>query len=131
MVYGANHVATGKATYMNTNVYASEKAKLTLGTLDDIKFPGTAGPYLPAGDPAANVMYAYKVSRNCENQTNCLPLSVPTGCTRLMLDKNTLLGLFTRIYLEPATKVGPALPEMLYDRVIKFSPRPAGTTVIP
>ncbi|HYN15351.1 MAG TPA: hypothetical protein VES66_06135 [Terriglobales bacterium] len=123
MVYGANHVATGKATYMNMNVYASETAKLTLGTLDDRKFPGTAVPYLPAGDPAANVMYAYKISRNCEGQTNCLQLSVPQDCTRLTLDSNTLLGLFTRIYLEPATEVGPALPEILYDRILKFSPR--------
>ncbi|HYN14531.1 MAG TPA: hypothetical protein VES66_01930 [Terriglobales bacterium] len=123
MVYGVNHVATGKATYMNANFYASETAKLTLGTIDDRKFPGTAGPYLPAGDPAADLMYAYKISRNCEGQTNCLPLSVPQGCTRLTLDSSTLLGVFTRIYLEPATKVGPAMPEILYDRVIKFSLR--------
>jgi hypothetical protein len=27
------------------------------------------------------------------------------------------------MYLEPATKVGAAMPEILYDRVIKFSPR--------
>jgi len=124
VVYGANHVATGKATYMNMNVYASEMAKLTLGALDDRKFPGTAWPYLPPGDPAAKLMYAYKISRNCGGQTNCLPLSIPQGCTRLTLDSSTLLGIFTRIYLEPATKVGPALTEILYDRIIKFSPRP-------
>ena len=29
VIYGPNHVATGKATYMNVNVYASETAKLT------------------------------------------------------------------------------------------------------
>ena len=34
-----------------------------------------------------------------------------------------VLGLFFRMYLEPATKVGPAMPEVLYDRVMKFSPR--------
>jgi hypothetical protein len=28
------------------------------------------------------------------------------------------------MYLEPPTKVGAAMPEILYDRVIKFSPRP-------
>jgi hypothetical protein len=124
MVYGANHVATGKATYMNMNVYASETAKLTLGAINDSDFPDTANRYLPAGDPAANLMYAYKISRNCGGESNCKQLSVPQGCTRLTLDSGTLLGLFTRIYLEPATKVGPALPEMLYDRVIKFSPPP-------
>jgi len=128
MIYGVNHVATGKATYMNTNIYASETAKLSLGAIDDRDFTGkgTATPYLPAGDPDADLMYAYKVSRDCGNphEPNCLELSTPEGCTRLTLDASTLLGVFTRSYLEPATKVGPAMPEMLYDRVLKFSPRP-------
>ncbi len=126
MVYGVNHVATGKATYMNTNIYASETAKLTLGAINDGKFAGTATPYLPPGDPDANLMYAYKISRDCGEppEPNCLQLSVPENCTRLTLDGNTLLGVFTRSYLEPETRIGPAMPEMLYDRVLKFSPRP-------
>lgn len=125
MVFGPNHVATGKATYMNVNVYASETAKLTLGAIDDRKFTGkgTAAPYLPAGDPDADLMYAFKVSRNCGSEANCLQLTVPDGCTRLTLDDTTLLGVFTRIYLEPETRIGPAMQEILYDRVIKFSPR--------
>jgi hypothetical protein len=124
MVYGPNHVATGKATYMNINVYASETAKLTLGAVDDGKLAGTATPYLPAGDPDADLMYVYKISRDCGNprEPNCLELSPPDGCTRLTLDSSTLLGVFIRSYLEPATKIGPAMPEMLYDRVLKFSP---------
>jgi len=36
-----------------------------------------------------------------------------------------VFGLIFRMYLEPATSVGPAMPEILYDRVIKFSPIPA------
>lgn len=130
MVYGVNHVARGKATYMSLNVYASEDAKVTLGDINDTYFPDTADPYLPAGDPAADVTYAYKISRDCgkgDPEPNCLELSVPDvpgGCTRLTLNDSTLLGLFFRMYLEPATKVGPAMPEILYDRVIKFSPRP-------
>lgn len=122
VLYGVNHVATGKATYMNTNVYASETAQLTLGAIDDRGFFDTATPYLPAGDPAADLLYAYKVSRSCGDEENCLQLAVPDGCTRLTLDSSTLLGVFTRIYLEPATDVGPAMPEILYDRVLKFSP---------
>jgi hypothetical protein len=121
MVYGVNHVATGKATYMNMNFYASETAKLTLGTLDDRDFPGTAEPYLQFGD----LMYAHKISRSCEEgEPNCLQLSVPDGCDRLTIDASTLLGIFTRIYLEPETKIGPAMQEILYDRIIKFSPEP-------
>ena len=120
MIYGPNHVATGKATYMNINIYATETAKLSVGAVDDRKFPDTARPYLPPGDPAANLMFAYKFSRSGGGE-NCLQLSSP--CTRLTLDFSTLLGIGIRSYLEPATKVGAVLPEVLYDRVIKFSPR--------
>jgi len=120
VIYGPNHVATGKATYMNINIYATETAKLSVGTVDDRKFPDTARPYLPPGDPAANLMFAYEFSRSGGGE-NCLQLSAP--CTRLTLDASTLLGIGIRSYLEPATKVGAALPEVLYDRVIKFSPQ--------
>jgi len=133
MIYGTNHVATGKATYTNTNVYAvtvtqedglTETAKMTVGAIDDRKYPGTADPYLPAGDPDAHLMYAYKISRNCDNEDNCLQLYGPDDCPRLLLDHNTVLGVFTRMYLEPSTRTGPAMPEVLYDRVIKFSKTP-------
>jgi hypothetical protein len=122
--YGVNHIATGKATYMNVNITAGETEKLSVGTLDDRVFPGAAPTYLPAGDAAASQMYAYKVSRKCAaDELNCLPLSVPEGCTRLTLNSQTILGFPYRVYLEPATRVGAALPEILYDRILKFSPR--------
>jgi hypothetical protein len=125
VVYGVNHVATAKATYMSVNVYASETAKVPIGGLDDRDFPNTATPYLPSGDPAADVMYAYRISRNCAaGEANCKQLSAPEGCTRLTIDSSTVLGIIFRAYLEPATGVGPAMQEILYDRVIKFSPRP-------
>lgn len=122
MVYGVNHAATGKATYMSINVYASETAKLSIGAVDDRDFPNTASPYLPAGDPAADVMYAFKVSRNCGGEPGCIPLSID-DCPRLTIDSRTILGIIFRMYLEPATRAGAAMPEMLYDRVLKFSPR--------
>jgi hypothetical protein len=123
VVYGVNHVATGKATYMNFNLYASrpEDGKVPIGGADDTTFAGSAAAYLPS-DPAADRMYAFKVSRNCGNEPNCLPLALD-DCPRLTIDKDTVLGLLFRMYLEPATKVGAAMPEILYDRVIKFSPR--------
>ena len=123
MVYGVNHVATGKATYMNLNFYADKQAQLFVGSLSDSWFPAAAPWYLP-DDPAAEAMYAYKVARNCtKGEAFCLKLAPPEGCTRLTLDASTVLTVFDRIYLEPATRVGPALPEILYDRVLKFSPR--------
>ena len=73
MVYGPNHVATGKATYMNINVYASQKAKLSVGAADDRTFANSAQRYLPPGDPTADKMFVYKVSRKCENSELAVP----------------------------------------------------------
>jgi hypothetical protein len=53
-----------------------------------------------------------------------LPLKAPDQCRVFTLDSNTLLGIAFRIYLEPSTKIGPAYPEILYDRIIGFSPNP-------
>lgn len=130
MVFGVNHVATGKASYMSINVYAGmlEDGKMAIGTVDDRSFPGTARRYLDPADPASDVMYAYKIARSCEGiEPPCLTLSAPDRCERLRLGPTTVLGVLFRMYLEPATKSGAVMPEVLYDRMIKFSPRdPAG-----
>jgi hypothetical protein len=123
MVYGVNHVATGKASYASFNIYASEFAKISIGQIFHNQFANTAAPYLPNGDPAVRTLYAYKASRNCGDEPNCLPLRVDS-CPRLTIDDHTVLGFFFRMYLEPATRVGAAMPEIVYDRVMKFSPRP-------
>lgn len=125
MVYGANHVATGKATYMSINVYtgAVEDGKLSIGTVDDAKLSGTATRFFDyPTDPASDVMYAYKISRRCgRDEPKCLELSSP--CDRLTLGPKTVLGVMFRLYMEPATKSGAVMPEVLYDRIVKFSPR--------
>lgn len=123
MVYGANHVATGKATYSSISAYSGLEGKLSIGSVYHDRFADTATPYLPAGDPAANLMYAYKISRNCGSDTHCMQLSLD-NCAALTIGPDTLLGFIFRNYLEPSTNVGPVMPELLYDRVIKFSPRP-------
>jgi hypothetical protein len=123
VVYGVNHVATGKASYASVNVYASEFAKLSIGQVFHDRFPDTAAPYMDFGDPAVSLLYAVKASRDCGSEPNCIPLRVD-ACPVLELDDNTALGFFFRMYLEPATKAGAAMQEIVYDRAIKFSPRP-------
>lgn len=127
MIYGINHTATGKAVYHNFNVYESKVGKAPLGGADDRTFVGTASRYLSQDPAAANLMYAYKVSRDCRGESYCVTLGLE-NCSRLTVDKDTVLGMIFRMYLEPATKAGPAMPEVLYDRVMKFSPRPPGVT---
>ena len=123
IVYGPNHVATGKVTYVNINAYSSVKGQLALGSVYDDQLFGTAAPYLQPGDPAADLMYVYKLAKDCHGESNCLSLSTG-GCPRLpALGDADPLMVVIRSYLEPSTRVGPAYTEMLYDRVIKFSPR--------
>lgn len=122
MVYGANHVATGKATYHSVNIYESQVGKVPIGSIEDTKFPDSATPYLFDDPAAAKLMYAFKISRNCGQESNCVPLAID-NCPKVTIGPDTILGLIVRMYLEPETKVGPAMPEILYDRVIKFSPR--------
>jgi len=132
VVYGPNHVATGKATYMNVNVYASEQAgepvELSIGQVFDGDLEGSAWPYWHDNDAAADLLYAHKFSRDCGGVSHCTPLSADDynsdGSTCFTVDSETVLGVISRMYLEPATRVGPAKPEIVYDRVIKFSPRP-------
>ncbi len=126
MAFGANHVATKKATYMNINVYSGEAkdGKLSLGAVDDSRLLGTAAAHLEGDE--ADLMYAYKISRNCGGEPNCLQVpskDLELGCPRLKVGRDTVLGIIVRTYLEPATKVGAVMPEVLYDRVLKFSPR--------
>jgi hypothetical protein len=123
MVYGVNHVATGKATYHSINIYSSKVGKVPLGSVEDPAFSDSATPYLFDDPAAAKRMYAFKVSRNCGQAPNCVQLAI-NNCPKLTIGPSTVLGLIFRMYLEPATKVGAAMPEIVYDRVIKFSPRP-------
>lgn len=123
VVYGVNHFATGKAAYASFNVYASDKAKLSIGQVFHDEYANTAATYMASGGSAVSKLYAYKVSRDCSGEPSCVTLRVD-DCPKLTITDNTVLGFFFRMYLEPATAVGPAMQEIVYDRVIKFSPRP-------
>jgi len=130
VIYGVNHTATGKASYMNLNAYA-KPSQLAIGSVFDTDFAHSADAYLPSGDPKASQMFAYKISWQCGGEPFCLQMS-SGDCARLQLDgpehaddrKNTQLAFATRSYLEPATSIGPAFTEVVYHRMIKFSRRP-------
>lgn len=122
MVYGVNHAATGKASYHSIVFYSGEVGKVPIGRIDDTVFAGTAARYLNGDAAGQGPLYAYKVARDCRGEANCLTLGIEK-CSRLTIGPDTVLGLFVRMYLEPSTKVAPVMPELLYDRVMKFSPR--------
>jgi len=116
IAYGVNHAASGKATYSNCSFYGEAGWNGVAG-IYSTEYAGSAEEYLP-GNPLAKYLYVCKFTRNCNSEKTCV--AVPTGpkAHGVGLDESAFIGF--RAYMEPATKVGPAYTELLYDRVIKF-----------
>jgi hypothetical protein len=119
IVYGVNHVATGKAIYQNFVPYGAG-AFNGVGMVADADFNGTAEAYLP-NDPNAKYLYVYKIARHANGDPHCL--EVPTGPGAYGIGLDQPLFISWRLYLEKATKTGPSYSEIVYDRAIKFSPK--------
>jgi len=118
IVYGVNHVATGKATYASFTLYGADVWN-GVGTVTDADFIGTAEEYLP-DNPDAKYLYVYKIARDCEGEPNCFEL--PSGMGSYGIEPDQPLFIAWRAYLEGATKTGPSYSEIVYDRAIKFEP---------
>jgi len=119
IVYGVNHVATGKAMYQNFGLYGADVWN-GVGMISDLDFNGTAEEYLP-DNPNAKYLYVYKVARNCGDDPHCYELPYDMGGYGIDLDQP--LFIFWRMYMEKATKTGPSYSEIVYDRAIKFDPK--------
>ncbi len=119
IVYGVNHVATGKATYSNFAIFGADVWN-GVGAVTDQDFNGTAEAYLP-GNPNAKYLYVYKIARHSNGDPHCYEL--PYGPGGYGIGLNQPLFIAFRIYHEKATKTGPSYSEIMYDRAIKFSPK--------
>jgi len=84
------------------------------------EYAGSAEQYLPC-NPLAKHLYISKFTRNCGSEKNCVV--VPTGLKAHGVELDEPAFVAIRAYLEPATRVGPAYTELLYDGAIKFSSR--------
>jgi hypothetical protein len=119
IVYGVNHQQTGKAMYMNVTIYGRTK-QIAANQVPDPDLLGSAEDYLPAGYSDLDMLYAYKLARDCGEEENCL--EIPYGCPGMAADETAYI--IWRNYLEAATKTGADRSEVILDRVIKFSPAP-------
>ncbi len=119
IIYGVNHVATGKATYSSATIYGAAGWN-GVGTIHDAYFNGTAEAYLP-NDPNAKYLYVYKIARHANGDPHCFELPYGPGAYGIALDQPLMIAW--RSYLEKATKTGPSYSEIVYDRAIKFSPK--------
>jgi hypothetical protein len=120
IVYGPNHVATGKVVYSNVSVYG-RFALNGVGSVDNSSFP-TAEQFLP-GNPLAKYLYVYKIARHCgpSEDIPCLPVKTAPPADGFRVIDPAFLAF--RAYVEASTKVGPTFEEVLYDQAIKFSSR--------
>jgi len=120
IVYGVNHVATGKATYSNFAIYGADVWN-GVRAITDADFNGSAEEYLP-DNPNAKYLYVYKLARNCsEGDPYCY--EVPYGVGVHGIEPDQPLVITWRAYMENATKTGPSYSEIVYDRAIKFDPK--------
>jgi hypothetical protein len=119
IVYGVNHVATGKCTYSNFAPYGADIWN-GVGAIHNTELAGTAEEYLP-DNPNAKYLYVYKIARHANGDPHCL--EVPYGPGGYGIQTNQPLFIAWRLYMENATKIGPAYSEIVYDRAIKFDPK--------
>lgn len=119
ILYGINHAVTGKATYSSCSVYG-EKVLNGVGAVASPELVGTAEEYLP-GHPEAEYLYVWKVSRSDGDDSHTLEVPWGVKAYGVELEEEAFIGF--RMYLEPATKVGPVWSEIIYDRAIHFSPK--------
>jgi hypothetical protein len=118
IVYGVNHAATGKATYSNFALYGADILN-GVGCVNSQDLSGTAEEYLPE-KPDTELLYVWKVARNCSGDPHCL--EIPQGVKAYGIELDQLAYVGFRGYLEQNMTVSSSYDEILYDRVIKFSP---------
>jgi hypothetical protein len=116
MIYGVNHHKTGKALYTNIGVTSIEGARGVAGMMNK-SFEGSAKRYLP-NHPAADKLFAVKVSRYCGNEKYCIEIKRPPEGIAV---NDPILFLF-RDYLEPGMNGGPLNAELLKTRVLEVKP---------
>ncbi len=123
VAYGVIHPKMNKATYSNISVLGwKHRAAPVMVSNQDME--GSGQYYLgSAVDPAtADKLYAFKIVRpEGYAPGEKFYKEVPYDCVGGIASDEPIMLCF-RAYLEAATAVGPALSEIIFDRVLKFTP---------
>ena len=123
VAYGTHHRATGKATYSSVAVYADAKLGVGLATVQSPDLQGSARDYID-DQPNADMFYAWMFTRSSSRHDHVtqLPIGDFCGNAERPVDLSTLRVGY-RAYAEPATKTHPAKSEILFDRLLLFTPK--------
>ncbi len=123
IAYGPHHRATGKATYSSVSVYADAKLGAGLVTVQSPDLQGSARDYIN-DQSNADMFYAWTFTRSGTPADHTTQLQTGNFCE----DPGCPVDLYTlrvgyRAYAEPATQTHPAKSELLYDRLLMFTPK--------
>ncbi len=119
VAYGADHRATGKATYSSVAVYADAALGFGLVTVQSPDLQGSAHDYID-DQPDADRFYAWTFTRAASSADHVTTL--PNGPFARPVDLDTLRVGY-RAYAEPATRTHPSTDELLLDRLLMFTPK--------
>ena len=130
VAYGAEHRATGKATYSGVTVYADPVAAVSLASVQSLDLQGSARDYIN-DQPNADMFYAWTFTRGLASGSHVTQLMTAGTqdkyCqTRFGLSQPVdlnIVRIISRAYLEPATNTRPLDTEMIIDRILLFTPK--------
>lgn len=119
IVAGVNHQKTGKASYVTHAVYDAKKLAAIV-TATDVDFSsrsalhhaGITNPRDPRVNQYKN-LYAYVFAYDCAGKSYCASIPAPTARNPVGLAPGAPFFVLGRSYLEPRTKVRPAVSEIV------------------
>lgn len=123
---GVNHVAYGKATYINHSIYRALTfaGVAAISNLDFLESDLSSIEYhlgRAAKTGTEKNLYAYTVARNCNGRRFCRKIEA-TGDTSVPLEEP--IRVMARMYLEPTTRVKPSENEILFHKIYRSAPKP-------
>lgn len=124
IVAGVNHRSTGKALYLNHSITDPVQSAGIVSVADPslttqsalyhagVKFPNDARVKLYKN------LYAYAISYDCGALKYCLNIPAPTAENPLGLPPGAAFTVLGRSYVDPHTRVRPAIAEIVQHQVL-------------
>ena len=120
VVYGVNHVTTGKARYFNAVLHERPLINGVCSVYDSL-MPGSAAEYLKDAGDEADGYYVYKMARTkMDEYTAVIPYSTGNEQGKFYgVDNGSTVFVLFRIYLDETGR-GADYYELINDRAIVF-----------
>jgi hypothetical protein len=124
VVYGVNHVTTGKARYFNAVLHERPLINGVCSVYDSL-MPGSAAEYLDDAGDEADGYYVYKMARTqMDEHTAVIPYSTGNEQGKYYgVDNGSTVFVLFRIYLDETGR-GADYYELINDRAIVFHKKP-------